>query len=194
MGRPRKDVQAQEMYALYQEGLSLAQVGAAWNVTRQTVYDKFQRRGWPTRAKTFLPTVTFRGETYAPDPDGYFRKTRGDRKWLHHAVWESEHGPIPAGYHIHHVDHDQANNAPSNLVALSPSEHSKHHNPMQLIVLKPCRWCGRPLVRKRHPGGQLEGPAQLALRQYCGAECHANHRRGKPRGWSARREGPPESR
>lgn len=172
---------------MYCEGFSLAQVGAAFGVTRQSAYLAFKRRGWECRAKTFKPTVEFDGELYAPDPDGYWRKTRGDRKWLHHAVWESEHGPIPAGFHIHHVDHDTSNNEPSNLVCLSPSEHSKHHNPKGIVPFKPCVWCGKPLVRKVS-GGQVETPAAVARRLYCDTKCSDAHKRGKPKGSSPRRD------
>ncbi len=54
----------------------------------------------------------------------YFQK---DGKRLHIAVWESVSGSAPKGFHIHHVDHDSANNEIENLKAISRSEHLSHH-------------------------------------------------------------------
>jgi hypothetical protein len=42
-------------------------------------------------------------------------------------VWERQHGPIPPGYHIHHVDGDRKNNDVSNLACVSPDEHYDIH-------------------------------------------------------------------
>lgn len=48
-------------------------------------------------------------------------------KLLHRAIYESVRGPIPEGYQVHHKDENKTNNDPSNLVALSPSDHMKQH-------------------------------------------------------------------
>lgn len=187
MGRPRHDEKALAMHELYLSGQSLAQVGEHFGVTRQTVYETFRRRGFALRSKTFKPSVTFNGETYSADPDGYWRKTFGDRRWLHHAVWEHHNGPIPKGSHIHHIDGDTANNDSSNLACISPSLHMQIHNPMRDVPVKHCLWCGEQLVRKVS-GGQLETPAAVSRRLYCGQPCADNHKRGKPKGWRPRDE------
>ena len=44
-------------------------------------------------------------------------------------VWESHHGSIPKGFHIHHIDHDITNNSVENLELLSAREHAHHHHP-----------------------------------------------------------------
>lgn len=49
------------------------------------------------------------------------------RKCLHRYLYEKEHGEIPKGYEIHHVDHNPLNNDLSNLIALPQSEHKKIH-------------------------------------------------------------------
>src|SRR5882757_607828 len=54
----------------------------------------------------------------------YFQR-KGVR--LHRAVWESIHGAIPDGFHIHHVDHDRANNEPENLQLMLGTEHVGEH-------------------------------------------------------------------
>lgn len=47
---------------------------------------------------------------------------------LHIYMWEKAHGmKVPAGYDVHHKDFNKDNNAPSNLVALTPQEHHRIH-------------------------------------------------------------------
>ena len=46
---------------------------------------------------------------------------------LHQEIWKAHHGEIPAGFHVHHADHDPLNNEPENLVLLSGDEHHSHH-------------------------------------------------------------------
>jgi hypothetical protein len=188
MPRPRKDAQAERMYDLYLEGYSLGQVALTWGVTRQSVYDVFKRRGYQLRVRRFLPTVEYRGDKYAPDPDGYYRKTSGDRAWLHQVVWSDHNGPIPPGYDIHHLDTNKANNDPSNLVCLTPSEHAAVHNPYLAAPERACSWCRKPLTRKPQPSGRLETPAEVQRRRYCDTACQSAHKRGKPKGWGPRHD------
>lgn len=56
---------------------------------------------------------------------GYFCNRRGEQ--LHRAVYRSVHGPIPRGYDVHHIDFCKTNNDPSNLEALTRSEHLRKH-------------------------------------------------------------------
>lgn len=70
------------------------------------------------------PTVQeFNGERYYLC--GKYFQRRGRR--LHIAVWESLHGAVPAGCHVHHVDHDRANNEPENLELLIAHDHLAGH-------------------------------------------------------------------
>lgn len=188
MPRPRKDEEARRMYALYQEGYSLAQVARTWGITRQSVYDIFKRRGWALRKRKFLPTISYRGDTFAPDPDGYYRRTGGDRRYLHQLVWEDHNGPIPPEHEIHHGDEDKSNDDPSNLFCLTPSAHGQAHKPLLPLPDRRCLSCGALLTRKRQPSGRLETPAEVGRRLYCNATCQGNHRRGKPKGWGPRDE------
>lgn len=40
-------------------------------------------------------------------------------------VWERAHGPIPPGYHIHHIDKDPSNNRLENLMCVDPVTHRR---------------------------------------------------------------------
>ena len=46
---------------------------------------------------------------------------------LHRYVWMIEVGEIPKGRHVHHLDHDAANNEVSNLETISASDHARLH-------------------------------------------------------------------
>lgn len=81
--------------------------------------------------------VTFNGDVYVRNPNSryYFKHTtrnedRRNAKQLHKAVWEFYNGPIPDGYHIHHIDHDVDNNDISNLECIEASEHLSMHGRM----------------------------------------------------------------
>lgn len=92
-----------------------------------------------------LDTVIFNGivfRRYASSPyyvPGMSHRQHGVDS-LHREIWKAAHGPIPAGYHVHHVDHNPLNNDPANLVAMHPSEHWEHHaaslSPAQLACLR----------------------------------------------------------
>lgn len=45
----------------------------------------------------------------------------------HKLIYESIHGPVARGMHIHHIDHNSANNHPDNLCHLSRTQHVQHH-------------------------------------------------------------------
>lgn len=49
------------------------------------------------------------------------------KKYLHRAIWESVHGPVPVGHHIHHLDENTFNNDITNLACISASEHARLH-------------------------------------------------------------------
>ena len=46
---------------------------------------------------------------------------------LHRYIWIVERGPIPKGYHVHHIDGDVDNNTISNLALLLAHEHESFH-------------------------------------------------------------------
>ena len=78
---------------------------------------------WKTRPplRTF---VTYNGVRYYPHEGSYWRSSRHKGAvLLHRAVWEAERGPIPVGWHVHHLDHNPSNNECSNLQAMSESNH-----------------------------------------------------------------------
>jgi len=85
-----------------------------------------------------VETVVFNGVVFRRYPDSrqpshrrYFKPGGGDIKRgvesLHREVWKAHNGPIPAGYHVHHVNGDPADNATGNLCLRGPDEHAGEH-------------------------------------------------------------------
>lgn len=54
----------------------------------------------------------------------YFQR-KGER--LHRRVWSDAHGPIPDGYHVHHVNHDRTDNRLANLELREAGDHIAYH-------------------------------------------------------------------
>ena len=74
--------------------------------------------------------VMFMGKKYMQDKTtGYYVCTTGERKRLHVAIWEHEHGrEVPPGCVIHHMDWNKTNNNINNLICLTQDEHNSVHN------------------------------------------------------------------
>jgi len=118
-----------KMYKLYEQGYSVAQVGKAFGVSRQTVHLRFVRRGLCLRPRVRpLPFIVFEGRKYTLRTVGYYGCTSGTRDYLHRDVWRATHGVIPVGYDVHHKDRDKANNGLDNLALITKSEHSRLYN------------------------------------------------------------------
>jgi hypothetical protein len=63
----------------------------------------------------------------------------------HDLIWERAHGPIPAGFAVHHINHDKLDNRIENLESLDPLTHKRHHSGCarrEGVWWKPCRKCG----------------------------------------------------
>lgn len=127
MSAPRKDEQAQAMAALYASGKSIAQVAAAFGVTRQSAHKMLARRNTSMRHAEPQPSIIWRGQKYTLRENGYFAATTGTRSYLHRDMWEAEHGPIPPGHDVHHKDEDKTNNVLSNFALHTQSEHGRRH-------------------------------------------------------------------
>ncbi len=117
---------------------------------------------------THVESTTFQGITFRRYPDSPHRSERvyfvpsGSHRAqgvgrLHEEVWKAEHGPIPPGHHVHHVDHDPLNNDPGNLVLMTAEEHRAHHeaDPEHRAIVRSPEWAEhldaiRPLAAAWH--------------------------------------------
>jgi len=78
-----------------------------------------------------------------------YRRVRdpGQRRWRmeHVLVWEAQHGPIPRGNELHHVNGDKLDNCIENLRLVTRLEHKRIHSGCILreaVWWKRCRKCG----------------------------------------------------
>ena len=53
------------------------------------------------------------------------------RKRLHRYVWEKEVGPIPKGFHVHHINGNKSDNRIENLSIMTATGHERLHNQEQ---------------------------------------------------------------
>lgn len=182
MPNHRKTEYATYLYEVYYKaGKSLSQIATIESKTRQSVHSLFVTQGFQLRPLKRLPFIVYRGVRYTPRKlDGYYRRTDGNRIFLHQQVWIDNFGPIPFGHDIHHRDHDKTNNDPGNLIALSKSDHTKEHQPRHFVELRPCLQCGQTIPRRSY-----QGPFSYSQRKFCGFACSRTWMKGKPKGTKA---------
>lgn len=81
----------------------------------------------PARQSRNLMQV-FNGVRYYKRKDApYYARRTPSSRYIHRDVWEFHNGPIPDGWHVHHINGDPADNRVENLQAISPSDHSALH-------------------------------------------------------------------
>ena len=105
--------------------------------------------------------IEFEGRRYYEDKQTGYCKTavnRGDREYLHRAVYSKEYGNIPHGWHVHHKDDDRANNEIDNLVAMPMRDHV--HGVHKRMFTGTCDGCGEEYTKRAH-----------GTNRWCSAQC-----------------------
>ena len=117
--------------------------------------------------------VVYRGRRYRRHPghedwhrSNYFMATTAPRTYLHRDIYQDNGGTIPAGWHVHHADHNTDNNEPANLVAVDPVTHARHHGRALPELDRECRGCGRVFGARR------------PFACWCSTSCKERWRRG----------------
>lgn len=71
-------------------------------------------------------TVRVDGMAFTQSGRVYYYNS-ANRIYLHRYVWEKEHGSIPNGFEVHHIDGNAENNELDNLTLMTVQEHREHH-------------------------------------------------------------------
>lgn len=99
----------------------------------------------PRKDKTEV--VLYNGTEYVKYlGDVYYRNRKAQHAPpLHRQMYIDAYGPIPKGWHVHHIDGDTDNNVIENLVALPHGEHTKETFKQRWAhpVVRVCASCGR---------------------------------------------------
>lgn len=125
----KKDKKYDKAYDMYNEGLSLSEVAEKLNVTRQSVFTAFKRRGYKLRKSNERDFQIYDGKKFTLRNNGYYGLSVGKRTLLHRYVWEKEIGKIPKGYDIHHINEIKGDCRIQNLECLPKSEHTRIYSP-----------------------------------------------------------------
>jgi YHS domain-containing protein len=123
---------------------------------------------------------------------GFYFQRNGVR--LHRVVYRFNHGEIPAGYHVHHIDGNRANNDISNLEHREACEHSSEHanrpehiayGRMHIERIRPLasKWHGSDKGKEWHSQHGKEVMENRTDATYacthCGREFSTKHRYGE---------------
>ncbi|MGX1840596.1 HNH endonuclease signature motif containing protein [Streptomyces diastaticus] len=144
------------------------------------------RHRWATNREPERPYRTHEGIRYYLQSDGYYRASRHRGGELQHrAVWRTERGPIPEGWHIHHKDGDPGNNDIANLEALTPLQHlSVEHGdrgPMpdstraRLSAAKRAWWLGRQSSERVCDECGDAFKTRATRVRFCGPSCNTRY-------------------
>jgi len=126
--------------------------------------------------------IVFNGTNFRRYPESKYRSDRvyftpgaGDKAKgigrLHEEIWKAEHGQIPEGHHIHHVDHNPLNNYGANLTAMTKAAHHSHHanTPEARERLRSDEWLAHLAAIRPQAAAWHSSPA--------GVEWHREHAR-----------------
>jgi hypothetical protein len=133
---------------------------------------------------------------------GFYFQRKGER--LHRAVWEWHYGPVPKGFHVHHVDGDRSNNDIRNLALIETPKHmslhqqgreeyqAKHIKEMQELAKAwhgsgegkewhrehgKASWKNRGMIRHTCIQCGKEYEVKSSISRFCGGNCKAQYRR-----------------
>lgn len=136
-------------------------------------------------------TAYFDGYKFRRDAKtGYYLANKptymGHRERLHVYVWRKHNGPIPEGYHVHHVDEDKSHNDIDNLCCMPRGAHESLHgleraalkydemrkNLVENAIPKAAEWhrgeAGREWHRQNYKRHLAVRPQKEHTCQYCG--------------------------
>lgn len=64
---------------------------------------------------------------YRLNEAGYMQHRIEPNRYQHRDVWEAHYGPIPPGYHVHHLNENKTDNRIENLQCMDGEDHLRMH-------------------------------------------------------------------
>jgi HNH endonuclease len=120
--------------------------------------------------------MVWNGRRYRRHPNSPHRQHRlywmaatAPRAYLHRDIYESVHGPVPSGWHVHHINGQTLDNRVENLAAIEGRLHSSLHYQEREWRIHYCHECGEEF-QSRKPTRNI---------RWCSAVCKMRHRRRK---------------
>ena len=155
---------------LYEQGMSTVEIGENVNLTPQSIYSRLLKSG--VKLRSFSEAIKlaglrgrkkyqlgkanaqWKGGKYK-DKDGYIsHNIDGRQLFEHRLIWENEHGEIPKGFIIHHLNGIRDDNRIENLAAMSRKRHSP------TLIIKPHQLRIRQLEKELKIKRRNYGPKQ----------------------------------
>jgi DNA-binding transcriptional MerR regulator len=143
---PRKKTLAmtQKIITLYKQGLSINEIKKIVKLTNKTIadllkYNKIQIRTHSEQYYLWMQTENGKKNLFHLKTQ---RWGPNNPMWKGNAIKSPHEGnlraqrmyPCPKGYERHHIDGNQLNNSPENIMILSESEHQKLHYAKRQIL------------------------------------------------------------
>jgi DNA-binding CsgD family transcriptional regulator len=139
-GGGRALLSPEKMLQMYADGMSAPDVGMAAGISAQSVYFHLTRLGAKVRTVSEANKLAYKNKKYLRrsgpnhhswkggciDKNGYKKIALGNGKQSseHKVVWEKEHGPLPEGWIIHHLNGIRDDNRLENLLGIPRRRHS----------------------------------------------------------------------
>lgn len=120
-------------------------------------------RGKKVQAKDLKVGKSIRAFSASRDGSGHERvhgwdskRNAADHQWTHRMRWENEHGPVPDGHVIAHLDQDARNNDLGNLAVMTPYEHASYDYPARAAAGFGAKGVSNHKVVGVEPGGHAD--------------------------------------
>lgn len=118
-----------QLVELYRSGQTANAIAKRFRIHKTTLYEYLKQSSIPPHNLTPKhPYIIYKGRKFIQSQFGYYMTSARPALVLHKEIWKDNYGVIPDGCHIHHKDHDKANNNIDNLMCLTQRSHASHHH------------------------------------------------------------------
>ena len=139
----------------------------------------FKKYNFPLRSKELKQKITYKGDDYTIDRDGFLRKTTGNRNYLHLRIWREHFGEIPPFAVVYFKNSDKLDVRPENLALKPAKQVIKERGFVNNQWTK--RWPDKydfSAIKCNHCEKVFEkGAKHFRKRKFCDLKCYNEHRK-----------------